>query len=97
MPDWLIWFVAAVAVTAVVRRGCGTRACGPSRLPGGRETRAAAGHPRGEDARRPTLPEGDGRPAAAKSPLARLQREFVDGTLTLEEYERELDALDRIE
>ena len=33
--------------------------------------------------------------ARAESPEQRLQRQFVDGTLTVEEYERELDRLIR--
>lgn len=32
-----------------------------------------------------------------ESPLEKLQRAFVDGRLTVEEYERELDRLERIE
>lgn len=31
------------------------------------------------------------------SPLQRLQKKFVEGRITLEEYERELDRLDRLD
>ena len=43
--------------------------------------------------------EGDREPARLRkgSPLKQLQKKFIDGGLTLEEYERELDSLERLD
>ena len=43
--------------------------------------------------------EKDREPAQLRrgSPVEQLQKKFIDGRLTLEEYERELDRLERIE
>lgn len=58
----------------------------PSRLRSPRDRPRSGGGGRRRHGRQP--PE---------TPLARLQRQFVEGALTLDEYERKLDELERLE
>lgn len=108
MPDWLIWLAAFWLLF-----GCGAgcrRAWSHRRLRGGAEavdqrtldsTRSGAAalgpNPPGASALRPP-PEGrvpdSGRLETA---LEALQRRFVDGAITVEQYEAALDRLDRKE
>lgn len=107
MPEWLIFAVIiffALRLSRGARCGWGGHARrriegrasgaegrerGPARLGTGDDLRAPQGHARPKPARRPAkrLPERQ------ESPLEALQRRFVNGAMTVEEYERELDEL----
>ena len=108
MPEWLI-FAAIIFFALRLSRGarCGWggharrriegRATGteghergPARLGAGDELGAPQPRARVEPARVRRVPE---RPARQESPLEALQRRFVQGSMTVEEYERELDEL----
>lgn len=100
---WLFWILVAALFF-----GCG-RACGwggprerhridRKREDGleGREEKPRLDQARAPEPRRARDPKPV--PVAARqSPLKSLQREFVEGRITLEEYERELDALERLD
>lgn len=107
MPDWLIWLAAFWLLF-----GCGAgcrRIRSRRRLAAGgasADTRAvhsrsgsSAGASVTPASASSALPRGDAGPRAGKpeSRLESLQRRFVDGALTLEQYEAELDRLDRKE
>ena len=104
MPDWLIWVVIA-AVLSSCGRGCGWGVRRYRRLQQGD---ADEGRVRGPRAR-PHLTHGveenvvaSGRepieePAVSRpveTPLQALQRKFVIGAITLEQYEAEIDKLE---
>lgn len=79
--EWLIFGLVCWAVV----RFLGINRCGAAR---GRWE-----HRRMPAARRePALPQA---PAPAESAEQRLRRQYVEGTLTVEQYERELDRLYR--
>ena len=67
------------------------RAVGP-----GARARLAAGPAEWEQAssRKPRMAA---RPARRETPLQALQRKFVDGSLSLEQYESEVDKLERLD
>ncbi|MFQ5690412.1 MAG: hypothetical protein ACE5HQ_09095 [Gemmatimonadota bacterium] len=104
---WIIWLLIGLAAL-YLNRGCGW-ACRPSRrLAHDRdETRAlrrGASEPGSapterwdtrQPAHRRALSPGPAR--AAETPLQRLQRQFVSGALTMEQYEAALDKLDRLD
>lgn len=63
-----------------------------------------SGRRSGEELPRPTMHRGEQKtpePARSRrqgsSPLEELQRKFIDGRLSLSEYEQELDRLERLE
>ncbi len=106
MPDWLIWVVIA-AVLSSCGGGCGWGVRRYRRLQHGD---ADEGRVRGPRARR-RLTRGVEENAAARArepmeepavsrpvetPLQALQRKFVNGAITLEQYEAEIDKLDQL-
>ena len=88
MPDWLIW-VAIAAVLSSCGRGCGW---GVRRYRSLQHGDADEGRVRGPRARR-HLTRGS-RPV--ETPLQALQRRFVNGAITMEQYEAEIDKLEHI-
>lgn len=86
MPEWLIWMAAFWFFFAVTgRRSCGR---GANRL----RDRGATSRPAVPRADRPgarTFPRSAPAPPV-ETAEARLQREFVEGRLTMEEYEAAL-------
>jgi hypothetical protein len=108
MPDWLIWLAAFWLVF-----GCGAgcrRAWSHRRLSAGAGStgtdalRSEREHPTATGSIAPGTPpsavleRGSAAPEAEpETPLASLQRRFVDGALTLEQYEAAVDRLDRKE
>ena len=115
MPDWLIWFIAFLAIV-----GCGTgcrRVWHHRRLRAAPDTGTAGELSSGgsvnaaaTSTESPSPPTGTEAAAAAPptepsdsgmrgddTALGVLQRRFVDGKISLEQYEAELDRLDRKE
>ncbi len=106
MPDWLIW-VAIAAVLSGCGRGCGW---GVRRNRGRPREAAEAGRVGGPGARRgltrgveenamARAREPIGRPAVSRpveTPLQALQSKFVNGAITLEQYEAEIDKLEHL-
>jgi hypothetical protein len=108
MPDWLIWLAAFWLLF-----GCGAgcrRAWSHRRLRGGSEavdqralesatsgTAALGPHRPGASALRPPPDEKAPDSGRLETALEALQRRFVDGAITLEQYEAALDRLDRRE
>ncbi len=106
MPDWLIWVVIA-AVLSGCGRGCGW---GVRRYRGLQHEDADEGRVRGLRARRhltrgveangvararqPIEETAVSRPV--ETPLHALQRRFVNGAITLEQYEAEIDKLEHL-
>lgn len=88
MPDWLIWVVIA-AVLSGCGRGCGW---GVRRYRGLQHGDADEGRVDSPKARR-RLTRGS-RPVG--TPLQALQREFVNGAITMEQYEAEIDKLEHL-
>ncbi|MEE9578696.1 MAG: hypothetical protein V3W24_03900 [Gemmatimonadota bacterium] len=111
MPDWVIWVAIAVFLMNC-RGGCrlganrirGHRERMRDRMTDGDMTRTQS-HPRLASGREEWLggnPQPRSRNAEVKTtrretPLAVLQRKFVSGPMSLEQYEAELDKLDRLE
>lgn len=109
MPDWLVW-LAVFWLLFGCGTGC-RRAWSRRRLKAGRGSikrgalrpgarrgsETAASLARGAPSSSP--PGKDAGPDAEEpeTRLAALQRRFVDGAITLEQYEAELDMLDRKE
>ena len=97
MPDWIIWVVIA-AVLSGCGRGCGW---GVRRYRSLQHGDADEGQVRGPRARR-RLTCGVEENAVARSsrpvetPLQALQRKFVNGGLTMEQYEAEIDQLEHL-
>ena len=105
MPDWLIWVVIA-AVLSGCGRGC---ACGVRRYRGLQHGDADEDRVRGPRARRhltrgveenvvARAREPIEEPAVSRpveTPLQALQRKFVNGAITLEQYETEIDKLEQ--
>ncbi len=106
MPDWLIWVVIA-AVLSGCGRGCGW---GVRRYRGLQHGEVDEGRVRGPRARRrltrgveenvvARAREPIEKPAVSRpvgTPLQALQRKFVNGALTLEQYEAEIDKLEHL-
>ncbi len=88
MPDWLIWVVIA-AVLSGCGRGCGW---GVRRYRGLQHGDADEGRVGGPRARRHLT--GGSQPVG--TPLEALQRKFVKGAITLEQYEAEIDKLEHL-
>ena len=88
MPEWLIWGALIWVFFAIARgRGCGWHGSGTRhgrRLSGPDDARVDPHRSRGS--RRVA-------PPPAVTAEQRLQRDFVDGRLTMEEYERELSKV----
>lgn len=113
MPDWVIWVAIAVVFMSWRRgRSCGgigvrrvrghgdrmrdrmtdggmTTGTQP-RLASGREEWLGGG-------RKHRSGNGEVKAPPRETPLEALQRKFVSGPMTLEQYEAELDKLDRLE
>lgn len=88
MPEWLIWGALIWVFFAIARsRGCGWHG---SRTRHGR--RLSVPDDAGVDPRRSRAPRRVAPPPAVTAEQ-RLQRDFVDGRLTMEEYERELSKV----
>ena len=86
---WLFWLAIAILIFGGCGRACGWR---PRHTIEGGHDDARDPLPRAE----PASPERE--PAKDReAPLPALQRRFVEGRITLEEYERELDALPRLD
>jgi hypothetical protein len=86
---WLFWLAIAILIFGVCGRACGWRS-------GGTVERHRHDPPEPLPRAEPAPPE----PVPAQreeAPLPALQRRFVEGQITLEEYERELDALPRLD
>jgi hypothetical protein len=86
MPEWLIVLVVFFVMSRIVRKrrygvGCGGRM---HRLDRARERALSKG---GTTRAVPAAPP--------ESPMEALQRRYVDGSLTVEQYEAELDRLYR--
>ncbi len=106
MPDWLIWVVIA-AVLSGCGRGCGW---GVRRYRGLQHGEVDEERVRGPRARRhltrgveenmvARAREPIGEPAVSRpveTPLQTLQRKFVNGAITLEQYEAEIDKLEHL-
>lgn len=112
MPDWLI-VVIVVLLAAGCAGGCrrawgrlrasGDRGSLPREAGGGagagRDVRGeggTGGEARGETRGETDRGQGAGEPRE-ETPLEALQRRFVEGEMTLEEYERAIDRLDSLE
>ena len=110
MPDWMIWMVIAFAIMGC-SRGCGRAVQGygrrhRERMSDRREemrTVGAGAHPQlaegppewATPSARTPRQRAPSRPR--ETPLQALQRRFVEGSLSLEQYESEVDKLERIE
>ena len=84
MPDWVIWVAIGVLFMSWRR----SRACcgfGVKRIRGHRERM------------RDRMTDGSMTAIRRETPLEVLQRKFVSGPMTLEQYEAELDKLERLE
>jgi uncharacterized membrane protein len=83
MPEWLIVLLVFFVVSRVIR--------------GGRRCVHRGHHQRLERSANRGLSGGAGgryvAPPKAQSPMEALQRRYVDGSITVEEYERELDRM----
>jgi hypothetical protein len=93
MPDWVIWVAIAVFLMNC-RGGC---RLGAKRIRGHRERmrdRMTDGETTGMKSQ-PRLASVKTTPRG--TPLEVLQRRFVSGPMTLEQYEAELDKLGRLE
>lgn len=113
MPDWLIWGAIAALVLIWRGSRRGARHAGPLQLDCcsgagrrrlGREHGGADVRQRLVEGRADRLAAGEAAPTAAglgaarrESPLKALQRRFVAGAISLEQYEAELDRLDRLD
>lgn len=107
MPDWLIWVVIA-AVLMSCGRGCGWGVRRYRSLQHG--DTADEGRVRGPRARRHLTRGVEENPVArarepiekpavsrpVETPLQALQRKFVNGAITLEQYEAEIDKLEQL-
>lgn len=99
MPEWLLWMAAVWFVLGCgtgCRRGVRTRrmSAGEGR---GRGTGGPADAGRGSE-RKGVAAAARSRPSGAtpkEGAVATLQRQYVEGVLSLEQYEAELDRLDR--
>ncbi len=108
MPDWLIW-LAAFWLLFGCGAGCrrawshrrlrsGASAADANALPSGSSDPATAhAVPPGSSSEEMSADNAAPVPAEPQTALESLQRRFVDGALTLEQYEAELDRLDRKE
>ncbi|MFQ5890486.1 MAG: hypothetical protein ACE5JR_10605 [Gemmatimonadota bacterium] len=104
MPDWLIWLLVGIFV-ASCGRGCHVVWRHRSlENPGDLRRRLEDPEARGPEDRGRRGPEDRGRrrlhsgpaaiaPTAPESRLQELQRKYVEGLITVEEYEAELDRL----
>jgi len=106
MPDWLIW-VAIAAVLSGCGRGC---VCGARRYRGMQHGDAEEGRVRGPRVRRhltrgaeenvvARAREPIEEPAVSRpveTPLQALQHRFVNGAITMEQYEAEIDKLEHL-
>ena len=81
MPEWLILLIIWFIVMRVQSRGS---RCGPRSVPRRRHT--GLHYARGMRLNPPAAPP-------AETPLQSLQREFVSGAITVEQYEQKLDRL----
>ena len=104
MPDWLIWVVIA-AVLSSCGRGCGWGVRRYRRLQQGDADEERV---RGRRARHRLTCCGDEKAVArarepmeqpavsrpVETPLQALQRRFVNGAITMEQYEAEIDKLE---
>lgn len=113
MPDWVIWVAIGVLFMSWRRsRACcgvgvkripGHRERTRDRMTDGMATmrsqpRLASGREDWLGAKpRPRSRNGETKPTRSETPLEALQRKFVSGPMTLEQYEAELDKLDRLE
>ena len=106
MPDWVIWVVIA-AVLSGCGRGCGWGVRRYRGLQRGDVDEGRVGGPRARRhltrgveenvvarARQPIEEPAVSRPV--ETPLQALQRSFVNGTITLEQYEAEIDKLEHL-
>ncbi len=105
MPDWLIWVVIA-AVLSGCGRGCGWGVRRYRGLQHGDADEGRVDSPkarrhltRGVEenvarARQPIEEPAVSRPV--ETPLQALQREFVNGAITMEQYEAEIDKLEHL-
>ncbi|MEE8594652.1 MAG: hypothetical protein V3T25_02170 [Gemmatimonadota bacterium] len=111
MPDWVIWVAIAVFLMNC-RGGCrlgakrirGHRDRMRDRMTNGEMT-GMESQPRLASGReewlggnpQPRSPNAEVRTTRRETPLEVLQRKFVRGPMTLEQYEAELDKLGRLE
>ncbi len=98
---WLIIFWAVFACGAGCRRGLhsrrrreGHRIRGEESPHAGRIPAQTHGVSVEPDAREGVEVLRGGEPPQREAPLERLRREFVEGVITVEEYERAIDQLD---
>jgi hypothetical protein len=109
MPDWVIWVAIGVFFMSW-RRSRGCCSMGVKRIRGQRERmrdgmmstgsqpRLASGREEWLGRRpQPRSRNGEVRAPRRETPLEVLQRKFVSGPMTLEQYEAELDKLERLE
>ena len=111
MPDWLIWLVVFWVIFGC-GRGCrrvyGRRGwrrdleAGEDQAAALRDGQVGAERQLAADTHGASLPMAAAGGVAAErrpveTPLQTLQRQFVEGTMTMEQYEAALDRLDRIE
>ncbi len=89
MPEWVIWGILWFALFRLFRRRGYLGACGRGRM---HRWDCEWREPRVRDRESP----GPTAQLAQMSPLEALQRRFVSGSISLEEYESELDQLMRL-
>ena len=99
MPEWVILLLVAWVIFRVMRReGCGTHR---HRLDDAERSRLREQRARMHAERARLRAERRGRKAVqqraarAETPVESLQRRFVDGSITVDQYERELDRIYR--
>ncbi len=108
MPDWLIWVMIA-AVLSGCGRGCGWGVRRHRGLQHGDADEGRVGGPRARRrlargveenmVARARAREPIEQPAVSRrveTPLQALQRSFVNGAITLEQYEAEIDKLEHL-
>jgi hypothetical protein len=97
MPDWVIWVAIGVLFMSWRR----SRACcgvGAKRIHGQRDRTRDRMTDGGMAANpQPRSRNGALKATPSETPLEALQRKFVSGPMTLEQYEAELDKLERLQ
>lgn len=105
--EWLAWLIIACAVLFGCGRGCAWGYRRHRRVAGHEMSGGRVGSGRREALRaapsEPAIPAEAREPVAVggrervESPLETLQRRFIEGSIDVEEYERELDRLYHLE